>query len=73
MRLREAWDLLGFALLVVGNDNDARLVTLVLPGTVLLDENLKEVNLSSPTVVGPAAFSRLQKAVWSDTGTPHAM
>lgn len=37
-------------------------------GTVLLDENLKEINLSSPTVVGPEAFSRLQRAIWSDTG-----
>ncbi|KDD77007.1 phosphatidylinositol-4-phosphate 5-kinase, partial [Helicosporidium sp. ATCC 50920] len=37
-------------------------------GAVLLDENLKEMNLSSPTVVGPYAFGRLQRAVWSDTG-----
>ncbi|KAL4855645.1 putative 1-phosphatidylinositol-3-phosphate 5-kinase [Chlorella vulgaris] len=36
-------------------------------GAVLLDENLKELNLASPTLVGPRAFARLQRALWSDT------
>lgn len=35
---------------------------------MLLDENLKEMNLSSPTLVSPLAFARLQRALWSDTG-----
>jgi hypothetical protein len=35
---------------------------------VLLDENLKEVNLVSPTLVAPQAYARLQRALWSDTG-----
>lgn len=34
-------------------------------GAVLLDENLKELNLTSPTLVGPQAFARLQRALWS--------
>lgn len=34
-------------------------------GAVLLDENLKELNLTSPTLVGPRAFARLQRALWS--------
>ena len=29
-------------------------------GAVLLDENLRELNLSSPTAVGPAAYARLE-------------
>ncbi|GAB4817632.1 hypothetical protein N2152v2_004678 [Parachlorella kessleri] len=36
-------------------------------GAVLLDENLREVNLVSPTLVAPQAFARLQRALWSDT------
>lgn len=36
-------------------------------GAVLLDENLKELNMSSPTLVGPRAFARLQRALWSDS------
>ncbi len=35
---------------------------------MLLDENLKEVNLVSPTLVAPQAYARLQRALWSDTG-----
>lgn len=35
------------------------------PGAVLLDENLRELNLSAPTLVGPRAFARLQRALWS--------
>jgi hypothetical protein len=44
-----------------------RLLRLLPPaaGAVLLDENLKELNLSSPTLVGPRAFARLQRALWS--------
>jgi hypothetical protein len=34
-------------------------------GAVLLDENLKELNLSAPTLVGPRAYARLQRALWS--------
>lgn len=34
-------------------------------GAVLLDENLQELNLSSPTLVGPRAYARLQRALWS--------
>lgn len=34
-------------------------------GAVLLDENLKELNLAAPTLVGPRAFARLQRALWS--------
>ncbi|PRW32495.1 FAB FYVE-domain PI-3,4-kinase [Chlorella sorokiniana] len=37
-------------------------------GAVLLDENLQELNLSSPTLVGPRAYACLQRALWSDTG-----
>eukprot|EP00887_Chlorella_sp_A99_P005551 scaffold1.g5551.t1 len=36
-------------------------------GAVLLDENLRELNLSCPTAVGPSAYARLQRALWSDT------
>lgn len=32
---------------------------------MLLDENLRELNLTSPTLVGPRAFARLQRALWS--------
>lgn len=35
---------------------------------MLLDENLKELNLSSPTLVAPQSYARLQRALWSDTG-----
>lgn len=34
-------------------------------GAVLLDENLQELNLTSPTLVGPRAYARLQRALWS--------
>jgi len=41
-------------------------------GAVLLDENLQELNLTSPTLVGPRAYARLQRALWSGAITPHS-
>ena len=35
---------------------------------VLLDENLRELHQTTPTLVAPAALERLQRALWADTG-----
>lgn len=36
---------------------------------VLLDENLRELNQASPTLISPLAFGRLQKSLYEDTST----
>jgi 1-phosphatidylinositol-3-phosphate 5-kinase len=35
--------------------------------SVLLDEDLLEMNVATPTLVCPRSFARLQRAVWADT------
>jgi len=35
--------------------------------SVLLDENLRELNQASPTLVYPVAFERLQRSLCDDT------
>lgn len=36
-------------------------------GAVLMDENLRRSNLSSPVLIDPAAYAMLEEALWADT------
>jgi 1-phosphatidylinositol-3-phosphate 5-kinase len=50
-----------------GSQRDRYAQAPAIAGTVLLDENLREINATSPTLVGPDSFVRLQNALAADS------